>query len=95
MKKWKQLLVMITLVLPAAIARPASALEMEKIQELLSGDEAHAYSVSVDGDTALVGAYFFDLNNSLLGTVYVFVRSSGGEWIKEAELIAEIGRAHV
>jgi hypothetical protein len=47
-------------------------------------------SVSISGDTALVGAIFKDDNGTNSGSVYVFVRSDG-VWIPEAELLADDG----
>jgi len=38
-------------------------------------------SVSQSGDTALVGAYGDDDNGPNSGSVYVYVRDAGGNWI--------------
>jgi hypothetical protein len=44
-------------------------------------------SVSVSGDTAVVGAYFDDVAGLDSGSAYVFTRSSGG-WMQQAKLTA-------
>jgi len=48
------------------------------------------YSVSLSGDTALVGAYQDDDNGSASGSAYVFVRT-GTSWAQEAKLLAGDG----
>jgi hypothetical protein len=57
-------------------------------QKLLASDGvAHdffGYSVSLSGDTALIGAIGVD---SFIGAAYVFIRS-GGTWAQQAELFA-------
>jgi hypothetical protein len=50
-------------------------------------DESFAWSVSLAGDRALVGAY---AENSHRGAAYVFVRS-GGSWTEEQKLVASDG----
>ena len=49
-----------------------------------------ATSVSVSGDTAVIGAY--GKNSSDQGAAYVFVRS-GGVWTQQQELTASDGAA--
>jgi hypothetical protein len=51
-----------------------------------SGDQ-FGYAVSVDGDTALVGARFDDDAGSFSGSAYVFTRS-GTVWTQQAKLTA-------
>ncbi|MCF6279803.1 MAG: FG-GAP repeat protein, partial [Flavobacteriaceae bacterium] len=46
------------------------------------------YSVSISGDTAIIGAIYDNVNNS--GSAYIFVRS-GGVWIQQAKLTASDG----
>ena len=41
-------------------------------------------SVSIDGDTAVIGAYGDDDNGSNSGSAYVYVRSNG-VWSEQAE----------
>ncbi len=63
-------------------------------QKLTASDGAanddFGYSVSVSGDTAVIGA---DGKNSLQGAAYVFVRSSG-VWSQQQELTASDGAAN-
>ncbi|RWX44711.1 FG-GAP repeat-containing protein [Candidatus Electrothrix aarhusensis] len=75
-------------------AGPTYALEMEQVQKLLAADGA-AYdyfgsSVSISGDTALVGAAYDDDNGSDSGSAYVFVRS-GDTWTLQQKLTANDG----
>ena len=49
-------------------------------------------SVAVSGDTAVIGAYFDDVQGSLSGSAYVFVRS-GGVWTQQKKLTASDGAA--
>jgi len=62
--------------------------------KLLAGDGApgnyFGISVSLSGDTALVGAYNDDDNGGASGSAYVFVRS-GASWSEEARLLASDG----
>jgi hypothetical protein len=61
--------------------------------KLTAGDDDAAagdhfgYSVAVDGDTAVIGAYGDDDNGSNSGSAYVFVRSSG-TWTQQDKLTA-------
>ncbi len=66
--------------------------------ELTAGNGAmgdrFGYSVALDGDTALVGAYTDDLGpNSDQGSAYVFTYS-GDAWTQEAKLTAGDGAAY-
>lgn len=57
------------------------------------GDERDRFgaAVTIDGDTALVGATWDDDPNGFeSGSVYVFTRS-GGEWTEQAKLVASDG----
>ena len=49
------------------------------------------YSVSIDGDYAIVGAHFNDDDGSNSGSAYIFVRS-GTTWTEQARLTASHGR---
>ena len=55
-----------------------------------AGFDDFGYSVSIDGGTALVGAFADDDNGPLSGSAYVFVRGDGG-WSQQAKLVAEDG----
>ena len=50
------------------------------------------YSVAIDGDTAVIGAYWDDDNGSNSGSAYVFVRSNG-VWSEQQKLTASDGAA--
>lgn len=54
-----------------------------------SAGDAFGYSVSLDGDTALIGAPD-DGNNGTLGSAYVFIRT-GTTWAQQAKLLASDG----
>jgi FG-GAP repeat len=57
------------------------------------GADAFGVSVSVSGDTALVGAMYDDVGSNVdQGAAYVFVRS-GGSWVQQARLVAGDGKA--
>jgi hypothetical protein len=60
-------------------------------QKLTAADGAEydqfGYSVSLSGDTALIGAYKNSLTPQAYGAAYVFVRS-GGVWTQQQELTA-------
>jgi MYXO-CTERM domain-containing protein len=65
--------------------------------KLTAGDgvtaDTFGYSVSVSGDTALVGAYWDNIGaNTDQGSAYVFVRS-GTSWSEQAKLTASDGAA--
>lgn len=63
----------------------------EKQAELIPNNPAaydnFGFSVALDGDTAVIGAYGADFS---IGSAYVFVRS-GGEWTQEAKLTPSNG----
>ncbi|MEC9375725.1 MAG: hypothetical protein VYA80_05060 [Pseudomonadota bacterium] len=46
--------------------------------------DSYAYSVSIDGDTAAVGASREEGQN--VGYVYIYVRDSGGNWTQQAKI---------
>ena len=59
--------------------------------KLTAGDSAdndeYGYSVAIDGDTAVIGAYQHDVNsNSDAGAAYVFIKDSAGQWLQTAKL---------
>ena len=66
--------------------------------EKLTADDGDAldyfgYSVAVDVDTVVVGAYGDDDNGSASGSAYVFTRDSNGEWNQKKKLTDEDGEA--
>ena len=59
--------------------------------ELMSSDgvdgDQFGYSVAVNGDTALIGAFAHPVgSNGEEGSAYVFVRNGSGEWAEQTEL---------
>ena len=71
---------------------PATGIWTEQ-PKLLASDGAlgdnFGYSVSIDGDTAIVGAYGDDDNGNASGSAYIFVRDPvTGVWIEQQELLA-------
>jgi hypothetical protein len=48
-------------------------------------------SVSVFGDTAVIGAYYDDDKGTDSGSAYVFVRAANGTWSQQAKLTADDG----
>jgi len=67
-----------------------------ELQKLLASDRAavdeFGWSVAVDGDVALVGAYLDDDKGTDSGSVYVFSRDGSGNWT-EQKLTASDGAA--
>ena len=57
-----------------------------------AGDDQFGYSVSIDGDTAVIGARYDDDNGSNSGSAYVYVRSNG-VWSELQKLTASDGAA--
>ena len=51
-------------------------------------------SVSVSGDTAVIGAYDDDDKGDYSGSAYIFVRAAGGTWSQQAKLTAADGAAY-
>ena len=66
--------------------------------KLLASDRAifdrFGYSVSVSGDTALIGSPDNDENGTNSGSAYVFTRDSSGNWTQQAKLLAADGTAY-
>ncbi len=67
------------------------------VQEVSAGDAADSdnfgISVALDGDTALVGAPFNDVDGHYnQGAAYVFVKSNGA-WVEQQELVSSDGAA--
>jgi FG-GAP repeat len=70
-----------------ALPPGAHALEQKLVAADGSGNDALAFSVAIDGDTAVLGAPGDDGSK---GAVYVFTRS-GGTWAQSAKLTASDG----
>ena len=75
---------------------PFTAVNWTETQKILADDGAtldcFGASVSVDGDTALIGAYWDDDNGVDSGSVYVFTRT-GSTWTQQTKLLASDGAA--
>ncbi|MFB3079806.1 MAG: FG-GAP repeat protein, partial [Lysobacterales bacterium] len=67
-----------------------------EVAKLVASDGAPidrmGYSVDIDGDTAVVGAFFHDHQGIDSGAAYVFVRN-GDTWTQQAELLPSDGMA--
>ncbi|MDA8962900.1 thrombospondin type 3 repeat-containing protein [Pseudomonadales bacterium] len=57
-----------------------------------AGSDNFGYSVSIDGDTAVIGAFEDDDNGDRSGSAYVYVRSNG-VWSEQQKLTASDGAA--
>jgi len=83
------------LVFGALFAGSAQALTATEVQKLLADDVAtgarFGSSVSVEGDTVLIGAPQDDDNGIRSGSAYVFTRDASGNWVQQAKLLAADG----
>jgi hypothetical protein len=74
----------------------AHAIEPEEIAKLLASDGAtgdlFGYSVAVDGDTAIIGAWGDSDLGNYVGSAYVFAWD-GTNWVEQAKLTASDGAA--
>jgi hypothetical protein len=97
MKNYLRQLALIALVCALFAALPASAeLTVEQVQKLLADDGAardnFGSRLSLDGDTAVIGARGDGQNGVFSGSAYVFTRTDG-EWTQQAKLLADDGAA--
>jgi hypothetical protein len=74
------------------ISNPPAFEETALDQKLPASDAAQGdkfgVSVAIDGDRAIVGAYYNDVgSNEQQGAAYVFERGGGGLWIEKKELL--------
>jgi len=80
----------------ALLANSAAAVVQAELTKILASDgtaeDAFGYSVSISGDTAVMGAAFEDDLGENSGAAYVFVRS-GEVWTEQAKLLASDGAA--
>ncbi len=78
-------------------AFPAFARTATEAAKLLAGDgvasDEFGWSVSVSGDTAVIGALADDDNDAESGSASVFVRDGAGNWTPQAKLLAGDGAA--
>jgi hypothetical protein len=60
-----------------------------------AGDDYFGYSVAIDGDTLVIGAYLDDNEGSKSGSAYIFARDVAGSltagWTQRAKLVAGDG----
>ena len=84
-------LLLCMLVFPGVVAG-----QFNKETKLTASDGAtfdrFGFSVSIDGDTVVVGSYQDDDKGSDSGSVYVF-RRTGGQWVRDQKLTANDGAA--
>jgi len=91
MKQYMTKIFVLTVGFLLLVGNAAGATEEAKLIAALDGesDDTFGWSVSVDGDTAVIGApYSYDGFNS--GSAYMFTRS-GGTWTQQAKLNATDG----
>ena len=69
---------------------PTSPLENKLTASDGAQSDYFGYSISIDGDTAVIGAYFNDENGSNSGSAYVYERSNG-VWTLQQKLTASDG----
>ena len=88
--------VILLVFLPGAV--PASGglgVQQTKLTGLDSaGSDLFGTSVSIDGDTAVVGAKGDDDNGILSGSAYVYVLDGAGAWSQQAKVIPYDGAAN-
>ncbi len=81
------------IVLAATLAAAPAAAQLLVTEDKLTASDADAadlfgFSVSVDGDTALVGGHGNDDAGSFSGSAYVFTSDASGVWTEQAKLTA-------
>jgi hypothetical protein len=81
---------------PSNNVQASLAYDWNEIQKLIPSDGAmedlFGWSVSVSGDTALIGSHWDDDNGDSSGSAYIFTRS-GMTWIQQQKLTALDGEA--
>lgn len=60
-------------------------------QKIVAGKAYFGSSVSISGNTALIGDISDDGNSSGSGAAYVFIRNSAGKWIQQDKIFAADG----
>ena len=85
------------LVLLAALGLCSGALAQVEIAHLIASDGAlgdyFGISVAIDGNTAVIGAYYDDIGSNVnQGSAYVYVWD-GSNWVFQAKLTASDGAA--
>ena len=87
------LLLSICLFFLFSLTSPILALDLTEFKVLAAdGDSSDyfGYSVSISGETAIVGAPYDDDKGNDSGSAYVYVRN-GDQWVEQAKLTASDG----
>jgi hypothetical protein len=75
---------------------PQVANAIDPANILAAGDGAvgdqHGWSVAIDGDTAIVGAYLADSSHANSGSVYIYLNDGAGNWAQQQKLFADVIR---
>lgn len=92
----KRLTILFTLTLTVLLGTPnAFALSPTQVAKLLASDgepgDVFGYSVSVSGDTGVIGAFNSEDFGSNTGSAYVFRRDGSGNWTEQAKLLPTNG----
>ncbi len=89
------LMTLLVFMLTLGLTSESQAISTATVNKLLANDGANSdffgRSVSISGDTAVIGAQGDDDNGSNSGSAYVFVRDSSGGWNQQAKLVADDG----
>ena len=84
--------VVISVLLALSLVSSVHAAEFKLTASDGAADDEFGYSVAIDGEYALVGAYGDDDNGNYSGSAYVFKRD-GSSWTQQAKLVASDGAA--
>jgi hypothetical protein len=97
MKTLMKHLFYLSALLVLAVSTAYADIDPATAQKLLAGDGADndqfSRSVSLSGDTAVIGAAYDDDKGDDSGSAYVFVRAADGMWHQQAKLTASDGTA--
>lgn len=97
MKTLMKHLFYLSALLVLAVSTAYADIDPATAQKLLAGDGADndqfGRSVSVSGDTAVIGAAYDDDKGDDSGSAYVFVRAADGMWHQQSKLTASDGTA--
>ena len=95
MKQYMTKIFVLTVGFLLLVGNAAGMTEETKLIAALDGESGDhfGYSVAVDGDTAVIGAYYDNDPSFRSGSVYVFTRN-GGTWTQQAKLNATDGASN-
>lgn len=75
-----------------------AAIDPSTVQKLVAGDgyngEYFGFSVSISGNTAMIGSPYDGDNGANSGSVYVFVRDGYGTWTQQAKILPVDGTSY-